>query len=75
MKLYVTIPGIVPSDGEKVKCTFSSTGVNLNISQLHNKNYQLVINNLAMSIVQEKSHWKTKDGERVNRRSVLLTYI
>ena len=62
LKLYVTIDGIKSCDADKVKATFTRNGVTLNVTQLQEKNYQLVINNLAKPITQDKSYCKTKDG-------------
>ncbi|KAF2362224.1 Siah interacting protein N-terminal [Trinorchestia longiramus] len=60
LKLYVTIPGLKPSDEAKVKGEFGDNSVSLTVHDVNGKNYQLTINNLAKKISPDKSYCKTK---------------
>lgn len=63
MKLYVSIPGLMPTDKDKVTCNFIDHGVTLDATNIQEKNYHLSITNLAKAITPDSSHWKVKDGE------------
>uniref|UniRef100_A0A2P2HXS1 Calcyclin-binding protein-like n=1 Tax=Hirondellea gigas TaxID=1518452 RepID=A0A2P2HXS1_9CRUS len=60
-KLYVTIPGLSPSNSSQVSCNFESQAVTLLVKDLNSKTYKLVITNLAKPIAQERCHYKVKD--------------
>jgi len=62
VKLYVTIDSITAADKDKVSCSYTTRGLSLTVSGLKERNYQLVINNLAEDISPDGSSCKAKDG-------------
>ncbi|XP_037940379.1 calcyclin-binding protein [Teleopsis dalmanni] len=62
VQLFVTLDGIQKVEESNVNVTFNENSVTLLVSNLDNKDYNLVINNLLSSIDVEKSYRKIKTG-------------
>lgn len=62
VKLFVTLDGVEKSAEDNVRVVFTESTITLTVLDLHNKDYQLKINNLLHPIDVDRSHRKLKPG-------------
>ena len=72
VKLYVQVVGLTVKHTSNVTCKFTDVTLKLQITDVGNKNYSLVINNLANSIYPAKSRFEARKGESLELRSCTL---
>ncbi|XP_065365053.1 calcyclin-binding protein [Calliphora vicina] len=62
VKIFITLGGVQNLDESAVVTKFTENSMNVNVSNLHGKDYGLVINNLLEPIDVVKSYRKIKTG-------------
>lgn len=64
VKVFVTLKDVQNLPKEQVYCKLTERSMELNVENLDNKDYLLVINKLLEPINVAESHWKQKTGNK-----------
>ena len=67
MKVYVTFADASSLTPEQVKCSFTPTSFQLEISNHQGKNYEMLFKRLAKDIEPAESYYKLRKGEFITK--------